>query len=151
MMKIAVIDGQGGGIGRVITEQIRKVLPPETEIIALGTNAIATSLMLRAGANEGASGENAVIQNVGEVDFIVGPLGIILAHSMRGELTPRMAEAIAKSKARKILLPLTLTKVEVVGVEIEPLPHLVEKLVAKLKEFGEVKKSVRGPRLFKQR
>ncbi len=141
-MKIAVVDGQGGGIGRVITEQIRRVLPPETEIIALGTNAIATSLMLRAGANEGASGENAVIQNVEDVDCIVGPLGIILAHSMRGELTPRMAEAIAKSKAKKILLPLTLVQVEVVGVELEPLPHLVEKLVAKIKEIAEVKKNV---------
>ncbi|MDH7576513.1 MAG: DUF3842 family protein [Bacillota bacterium] len=138
-MKIAVVDGQGGGIGRVITEQIRKALSPEVEIIALGTNAIATSLMLRAGANEGASGENAIVQNAGDVDVIVGPLGIILAHSMRGELTAGMAEAIAKSKAIKILLPLTLAQVEVVGVELEPLPHLVEKLVARLKEMTEVK------------
>lgn len=142
MMKIAVVDGQGGGIGRVITEQLRRALPPETEIIALGTNAVATSLMLRAGANEGASGENAIIQNIENVDFVVGPLGIVLAHAMRGELTPKMAEAIAKSKARKILLPLTSMQVEVVGVESEPLPHLVEKLVARLKEFAEVKKNV---------
>jgi len=142
MMRIAVVDGQGGGIGRVITEKIRKVLPPETEIIALGTNAVATSLMLKAGANEGASGENAIVQNADEVDVIVGPLGIILAHSMRGELTPRMAEAIAKSRALKILLPLTLSKVEVVGVTMEPLPHLVDMLVARLKELLEVKKDV---------
>ncbi len=142
MMKIAVVDGQGGGIGRVITEQLRRALPPETEIIALGTNAVATSLMLRAGANEGASGENAIVQNIENVDFVVGPIGIVLAHAMRGELTPKMAEAIAKSKARKILLPLTSTQVEVVGVEPEPLPHLVEKLVARLKEFAEVKKNV---------
>jgi hypothetical protein len=105
-MRIAVIDGQGGGIGRLITEQLRKNLPTKTEIIAFGTNSIATSLMLKAGANEGATGENAVIQNVDDMDFIVGPLGIILAHSMRGELTAKMAEAIAKSKAHKILLPL---------------------------------------------
>lgn len=141
-MRIAVVDGQGGGIGRLITDQVRRVLPPETEIIALGTNAIATSLMLKAGANEGASGENAIIQNVDEVDVILGPLGIILAHSMRGELTPKMAEAIAKSKAQKFLLPLTLSKVEVIGVEQEPLPHQVEKLVYRLKELAEVKQDV---------
>lgn len=139
-MRIAVVDGQGGGIGRLITEQIRKTLPTTVEIIALGTNAVATSLMLRAGANEGASGENAVVRNVDDCDVIVGPLGIILAHSMRGELTPKMSEAIAGSKARKILLPLTLSQVEVVGVEEEPLPHLVEKLVNRLKKMLEVKK-----------
>jgi NAD(P)-dependent dehydrogenase (short-subunit alcohol dehydrogenase family) len=141
MMRVAVIDGQGGGIGRLITEQLRKALP-QTEIIALGTNSIATSLMLKAGANEGASGENAVVENAGEVDVIVGPLGIILAHSMRGELTAKMAEAIAKSKARKFLLPLTLSKVEVIGVQAEPLPHQVEQLINRLKELAEVKKDV---------
>lgn len=141
-MRIAVIDGQGGGIGRLITEQIRKHLPTKTEILAFGTNVIATSLMLKAGANEGATGENAVIQNVDEVDVIVGPLGIILAHSMRGELTAKMAEAIAKSKAHKILLPLTLSRVEVIGVQVEPLPHQVEKMVIRLKEMMEVKTDV---------
>lgn len=139
-MKIAVVDGQGGGIGRLITEQIRRTLPANTEIIALGTNAIATSLMLKAGANEGASGENAVVQNIGDVDVIVGPLGIILANAMRGELTPRMAEAIANSRARKILLPLTLSQVEVIGVAAEPLPHLVEKLILILKQMAGTKK-----------
>lgn len=142
-MKIAVVDGQGGGIGRVITEQIRKTLPTDVEIIALGTNAVATSLMLRAGANEGASGENAVVRNVEDCDVIVGPLGIILAHSMRGELTPKMSEAIASSKARKILLPLSLSNVEVVGVAEEPLPHLVEKLVKRLQEILEEKEEKR--------
>lgn len=139
-MKIAVVDGQGGGIGRLITEQIRRTLPANTEIIALGTNAIATSLMLKAGANEGASGENAVVQNIGDVDVIVGPLGIILANAMRGELTPRMAEAIANSRARKILLPLTLSQVEIIGVAAEPLPHLVEKLILILKQMVGTKK-----------
>jgi hypothetical protein len=141
-MRIAVIDGQGGGIGRLITEQLRKNLPTKTEIIAFGTNSIATSLMLKAGANEGATGENAVIQNVDDMDFIVGTLGIILAHSMRGELTAKMAEAIAKSKAHKILLPLTLSQVEVIGVEAGPLPHQVEKMIIRLKEMMEVKTDV---------
>lgn len=134
-MKIAVIDGQGGGIGRLITEQIRKTLPLEIEIIALGTNAIATSLMLKAGANEGASGENAIVQNMDDVDVIIGPLGIVLAHSMSGELTPKMAEAIARSRAQKLLIPLTLAKAEVVGMEPEPLPHLVDKLINRLREL----------------
>jgi hypothetical protein len=135
MVRIAVIDGQGGGIGRYVIDQLRKALPVDLEIVALGTNAIATSLMLKAGANEGASGENAIAINVDDVDVIIGPLGIVLAHSMSGELTPRMAEAVAKSRAQKFLLPLTLSKVEVVGVGPDPLPHLVEKLIARLKEL----------------
>ncbi|WP_066635038.1 DUF3842 family protein [Desulfolucanica intricata] len=134
-MRIAVIDGQGGGIGKAITEKLRKYLPKETEIIALGTNAMATALMLKAGANEGASGENAVIQNVDQVDVIVGSLGIIAAHSMMGELTPKMAEAIARSKAQKILLPLNRANIDVVGVYAEPLPHLIDHMVKRIKEI----------------
>jgi hypothetical protein len=144
-VRIAVIDGQGGGIGRLITDQIRKTLPLEIEIIALGTNAIATSLMLKAGANEGASGENAIVQNVENVDVIVGPLGIVLAHSMSGELTPKMAEAVAKSRAKKLLIPLTLAKVEILGLEAEPLPHLVEKLINGLKELMGVERECAKP------
>jgi 4-hydroxy-L-threonine phosphate dehydrogenase PdxA len=136
-MKIAVVDGQGGGIGRHITERMRKELPEDVEIIALGTNALATSLMLKAGANEGATGENAVVQNAGEVDLIVGSIAVALAHSMLGELTPAMAEAVAKSKARKILLPLNRSGVEIVGVKMEPLPHMIEELVKSVKKYLE--------------
>jgi len=143
-VRIAVIDGQGGGIGRLITEKIRKALPLDVEIIALGTNAVATSLMLKAGANEGASGENAIVRNVDDVDLIVGPLGIVLAHSLGGELTPGMAEAVARSKAQKLLIPLTLARVEVVGVDADPLPHLVDKLIVRLKEMTGVDRNVRG-------
>lgn len=134
-MKIAVIDGQGGGIGRLITEQLRKHLPQSIQILALGTNAMATALMLKAGANEGASGENAIVHGVEEADFILGPLGLVLANSMRGELTPRMAEAIATCRATKILLPLNLSRTEIVGVKEEPLPHLVEEMIVKLKKM----------------
>ena len=150
-VRIAVIDGQGGGIGRIITEKIRKALPMEVEIIALGTNAVAASLMLKVGANEGASGENAIVQNMDDVDVIIGPLGIVLAHSMGGELTPKMAEAVAKSKARKLLIPLTLDRVEVVGVETDPLPHLVDKLIDRLKELTGVDQNVRSQCLSAQR
>lgn len=145
-MRIAVIDGQGGGIGRHITERIRRELGEEVEILALGTNSQATAAMLKAGANEGATGENAVVQNVSRVDVIVGSLAVVLANSMLGELTPAMAAAVAASPARKILLPLNRSGVEVVGVASEPLPHQVEKLVQRLKEIctQEEMSGVRG-------
>ncbi len=132
-MRIAVIDGQGGGIGKHITEQIRRGFGPDVEIIALGTNSVATSLMVRAGANEGATGENAVIQTVAGVDVIAGPVSILAANSMLGEVTPKMAAAIGSSKALKLLLPIGRSRIEIVGVHPEPLPHLVEKLVLRLK------------------
>lgn len=132
-MKVAVVDGQGGGIGKVITEKLRKEFGERMEIYAFGTNALATAALLKAGANEGATGENAIIQNMSEMDIIVGPLGIIVAHSMLGELTPRMAEAIAKSKARKLLLPINRVRIDVIGAKAEPLPHLVNELLLQVK------------------
>ncbi|MDD3314709.1 MAG: DUF3842 family protein, partial [Syntrophaceticus sp.] len=102
-MKIAVIDGQGGGIGKHITEKIRKHLGRDIEIIVLGTNSVATSMMLKAGANEGATGESAIVYTVDQVDVITGSLSIIIAHSMLGELTPSIAAAVSRSKAVKML------------------------------------------------
>ena len=99
------------------------------EIIALGTNAIATAQMMKAGANRGASGENAITLTAPKAGVIVGPISIVLANSMMGELTPGMAAAIASSPAPKLLLPLTQENVEVIGVSPEPLPHLVDHLV----------------------
>lgn len=133
-MRIAVIDGQGGGIGKVIVEKLRKEFGEEIEISAFGTNALATAAMLKHGANEGATGENAIVQNVPKMDIITGPLGIIAAHSMLGELTPLMAEAIAKSTARKILLPINRNGIEVVGTKAGPLPHLIDALLIQIKE-----------------
>ena len=132
-IKLAVVDGQGGGIGKVITEKLRSEFGEQFEIFAFGTNALATAAMLKAGANEGATGENAIVQNMPEMDIIVGTLGVILAHSMLGELTPPMAEAIAKSKARKILLPINRCGIDIIGVFTEPLPHMVEKLITHIK------------------
>ncbi|SMB98903.1 protein of unknown function [Thermanaeromonas toyohensis ToBE] len=137
MLRVAVVDGQGGGIGKHITAKIRKELPPEVEILALGTNAMATAAMLKAGANEGATGENAIVRNVGLVDVIAGSLAIVLAEGMLGEVTPRMAASIAASPALKLLLPLNRSGVEVIGVMSEPLPHLIDKLVARLREWAE--------------
>jgi len=130
------VDGQGGGIGATIIKRLKEVYQEEHEIIALGTNAIATSQMLKARANKGATGENAIIRTVATADIIIGPIAIMMANSMMGELTPRMAEAIMDAPALKLLLPLTQERVEIAGLKPEPLPHLVEHIVnIRLKEI----------------
>ena len=132
---IAVIDGQGGGIGSTIIKRLREVLTEDVEVIGLGTNAMATGAMLKAGANKGASGENAIVQTVRKVDIITGTFSIVLANSMMGELTPKMAEAIASTPAIKCLLPLRIPDVEIIGAAKEPLPHLVEQLVKRIQQI----------------
>ena len=138
-MRICVIDGQGGGIGSVIIKRLKEEFGESVEILALGTNGIATAQMMKARANRGASGENAICRTVLTADVVIGPLSIVLANSMMGELTPRMAEAVASCPARKILLPLTQERVELVGLASQPLPHLVEEIVTqKLKGLKDV-------------
>jgi len=132
---IAVIDGQGGGIGSTIIKRLRETFAEEVEIIALGTNAMATGTMLKAGANKGASGENAIVQTAKKADVIIGTTAIILANSMMGELTPKMAEAIASSLATKCLLPLKIPELEIIGAPKEPLPHLVDQLIKRIQEI----------------
>lgn len=127
--RICVIDGQGGGIGSAIIRRLKDVYGETVEIVALGTNAIATAQMLKAKANRGASGENAIVRTVAMADVITGPLGIVLAHAMMGEVTPSIATAVAASAAPKVLLPLNQEHVTVVGVSAMPLPHLVDELV----------------------
>jgi|UniRef100_A0A7C5AMC3 hypothetical protein len=135
-LRICVVDGQGGGIGATIIKRLKEVYLEEHEVIALGTNAVATAQMMKARANRGASGENAIVRTVPTADVIMGTLSIVLANSMMGELTPRMAEAIASAPAPKLLLPLTQERVEIVGLVPEPLPHLVDKIVCeRLKEY----------------
>lgn len=134
-MKIAVIDGQGGGIGKTIVEKLRRELPEGIHIIALGTNVSATMIMLKAGANEGASGENAIVVNSSKVDIIVGAIGIIIANAMMGELTPKMSEAIASSSAKKVLIPLNRCNIEVAGVKNDPLPYLIDSAVDIIKNY----------------
>ncbi len=132
---IAVIDGQGGGIGSTIVKRLRESFGEDVEIIGLGTNAMATGAMLKGGANKGASGENAIVQTVKAVDFIVGTTGIVLANSMMGELTPEMAQAVASSPGVKFLLPLRMPEVEIIGAPKEPLPHLIDQLVKRIREM----------------
>ncbi len=127
--RICVIDGQGGGIGSAIIKKLKAVFGETVEILALGTNAIATTQMLKAKANRGATGENAIVQTVRRADLVVGALGIVLAHAMMGEVTPAIAGAIAASPAPKFLLPLCQENTTVVGSSKDPLPHLVEELV----------------------
>lgn len=131
-MRVAVIDGQGGGMGKLLVEKIRLESGDRVRILALGTNAMATAAMLKAGANEGASGENAVVFSVPRVDLIVGSVAILAANAFQGELTPRMAEAIASAPALKILLPLNRHQIEVVGIVDEPLPLQAERIASRL-------------------
>ena len=138
LQRICVIDGQGGGIGSAVIKKLKDLFGEAVEIIALGTNAIATSQMLKAKANRGASGENAIVQTAGKVDIIIGTVAILMANSMMGEVTPKMAEAVANSRAKKMLIPLTQEHVEIVGISPIPLPHLIEALIQEnLKNFFE--------------
>jgi len=132
-MRIAVIDGQGGGIGKAIIEKLKEAFSENIEILALGTNALATALMLKAGANEGATGENAILLNAPKVHIIMGSIGIISANAMLGELTPLMAKAIAESPAKKVLIPLNRCNIMVVGVNNKPLPHYIDDAIEIIK------------------
>lgn len=113
-MKIIVIDGQGGKMGKSIIEQLKKS-HPALELIAIGTNSIATAAMLKAGADYGATGENPAIVNSQDADVIIGPIGIVIANSLLGEITPAMAVSIGSSHAHKILIPVNRCNHHVVG------------------------------------
>lgn len=115
-MKIIIIDGQGGKMGNAVVSQLKKS-HPELEIIAIGTNSIATASMLKAGADFGATGENPAVINSRDADIIIGPIGIVIANSLFGEITPTMSEAIGSSKAHKILIPVNRCNHYVVGCE----------------------------------
>ena len=127
-MKIIVIDGQGGRIGKTVIEQIREA-KIDCTITALGTNSLATSAMIKAGADNGATGENPVVVGCRNADIIIGPIGIIAADSMLGEITPKMAEAVGQSNARKILIPVNRC-FEVAGVREMSLSQYVSEAVS---------------------
>ncbi|MBQ6400990.1 MAG: DUF3842 family protein [Firmicutes bacterium] len=133
-MRVAVVDGQGGGIGRAIVERIRKEFPDIT-ITALGTNSTATGQMVRAGANEGATGENAIIHNMEHVDVVMGVIGILNANAMLGELSPAMAVAIGGSHTYKILLPINRCHIHVVSVRDIPLSVHLDNAVEALRDY----------------
>lgn len=126
---ICVIDGQGGGIGAAIIKRLKALFEEQVEVVALGTNAIATAQMLKARANRGASGENAIVVTVPRVDIIIGSVSIVMANAMMGEVTPKIAEAVSSSPAQKLLIPIFQENVVIVGALSVPLPHIVDALI----------------------
>ena len=112
--------------GKVIIEKLRFTFGEKIMILALGTNAMATSLMMKAGANQGASGENAIIYNTNKVDIIIGVIGIIVSNSMLGELSPKIAKSVSKSTAFKILIPLNRCNIHIAGLKNEPVSCYID-------------------------
>lgn len=133
-VKVAVVDGKGGGIGKALIERIKKE-GLNIELIALGTNSSATTNMLKGGADEAATGENAIIYNSGRVDVILGVIAIIQANSMMGELTPDMAMAIGESNALKILIPTSRCNIKIAMPEEFNLQQSIEYAIIRLKEY----------------
>lgn len=131
-MNVLVIDGQSGRMGQVLIERIRAAALP-CELIAVGTNAIATSAMLKAGADAGATGENPVVVNCRSADVIAGPIGILAADSLLGEVTPAMAVAVGQSPAQKLLLPVNHCNNIVVGTQSMTLSRLMDEAVELLR------------------
>ena len=130
-MRIAVIDGMGGGLAAQVVSQLTGKLPEQVELIGLGTNALATAAMLKAGVKRGATGENAICISAAAADLIVGPIGIIIPNAMMGEITPRIAEAVGSAAAKKVLLPVS-HHFEIVGVEPKSLASLVKEAVSRI-------------------
>ena len=134
-MKILVIDGQGGRIGAMLTAEINKILTEKDELIAVGTNTLATAAMLKAGAVNAATGENPIVVNAKTADVIVGTIGIAVADALLGEITPKMAKAIGQSNALKILVPMNKCSVYVVGTKEISVSEAVMLAVEKIKEL----------------
>lgn len=130
-MKVVVIDGQGGKIGKLLIEQIKRSYPA-ISIVAIGTNSIATAGMMKAGADYGATGENPIIVNVRDADAIIGPMGIIIADSLLGEITPAIATAVCQSKAQKILIPLNKCSTTIVGMVECSLAEAIQMVIIQL-------------------
>ena len=143
-MKIVVIDGQGGKMGRAIIEQlIASRTSEETELYAVGTNGNATAAMMKAGADYGATGENPVVVACRDADVIIGPIGIVIADALLGEVTPVMAAAIGSSRAEKYLLPVNRCNTHLCGLRPASLSDLVKECVESVlkKETGRENRS----------
>ncbi len=133
-MNILIIDAQGGGIGRQVITAVRQNIP-DAVITAVGTNTTATSMMLKAGADYGATGENAVIVGTRKADVIIGPIGITVADSMFGEITPAMAKAVGQSTAKRIFIPVSHCDNIVVGIKNLSMKELIEEVIAELQKL----------------
>ncbi len=134
-MRVMVMDGQGGGIGKALVEELHERYP-QTEIVAVGTNATATANMMKGGTTLGATGENAVVFNSAKADVIVGPVGIVMANAMLGEITPKMAEAVASSDARLYLIPMNRCHANIIGIENKKLSEYISEAVSRIMTDG---------------
>ena len=134
IMNILVIDAQGGGIGKQLVAAIKSSFT-DAEVTAVGTNSAATAAMLKAGADNAATGENAVAVGCRKADVIVGPIGIVIADSLLGEITPSMAVAVGRSKAVKILIPINRCDNIVVGVSNLSVGKLIQNVIEKIGEL----------------
>lgn len=132
--KVLVIDGQGGGLGRQLVSALAAACP-EAELTAVGTNSLAANAMLKTGASRAATGENAVVVNCRRADVIVGPIGIVIADALLGEITPAMAAAVCQSGAKRVLVPINHCENYVVGVPDQPVSQLVAAAAQKVKEL----------------
>jgi hypothetical protein len=141
-MIIAVVDGMGGGIGAQIVTQLRQELPLEVEILALGINAIATEKMMKARANRGASGENAIKVSINRADFILAPIGVVIPNSLMGEITPAIATAIANAPGAKLLIPINQPHFEIVGIEWKALTKQISQAIDTICERAGITPSV---------
>ncbi len=140
-MMICVVDGQGGKIGSVIISRLKEILKEQVEIVALGTNSLATQNMMKARANKGASGENAIVTTLPKADIVIGTINILMANSMLGEFTPKMAQAVADAEAAKYILPVTQSNLVVVGVSGLSIPQMIDVLVQEVtKRIGRCAK-----------
>ncbi|NLI71722.1 MAG: DUF3842 family protein [Bacteroidales bacterium] len=133
---ILVVDSQGGGIGRAVIRSLKQHFP-DNEIVAIGTNGVATSAMLKAGADQAATGENAVVVTAKKADVIIGPIGIVIADSLLGEITPKMALAIGQSNAKRILIPVNHCDNIIVGVPDLTLGKLVDNVIFEIKNLKD--------------
>ena len=133
MADILVIDAQGGGLGKQLISRIKREMP-DVHITAVGTNSIAMAAMKKAGADEAATGENAVVVSCRKAKIIIGPIGIVIADSMIGEVTPAMAVAVAQSPAKRILIPFCNCDNYIAGVDEFNTGHLIASAVEQLKK-----------------
>ena len=134
-MELLIIDAQGGGLGRQLVAAVKKAVP-ELTVTAVGTNSAATGAMLKAGADQAATGENAVVVGCRRADIIAGPIGLLIADSMLGEMTPAMAEDVGRSVAIRVLIPMNRCGTLVAGVENFSTAALLEDAVKKIRELA---------------
>lgn len=134
MKKITIIDGQGGRMGKAIVEQLKKQFPGQ-ELLAIGTNSIATAAMMKAGADYGATGENPVLVAARDSDIIIGPIGIVIADSLHGEVTAAMAAAVGRSQAQQILMPVNRCNHHVAGCENMSMNSIIPLVIEKVAEY----------------